>query len=1336
MIKLKNEHNTKKKLNQENFEMNSNHSKNSIFSNISDFHKSHSKILLKDKNNSDNNTDQNENKERKIDKLEEFSDFTKNKTRDFRNFKKQKSSIFPLRTLGTKMYKLDNLSKMKTIEKNIQKKILGISMKIEKESSLIKEKTISQLIKKKIMNQSDNENSSFISKSNVMLKNDKIKSFSTKIINMNYINIEASPKDENKIKDFSCILFSKHKKRKIKKEKFRTLFKKKALYDSFDSEEEEELDKFFISPNNKLIQLLDSLVIISTLFNMVYTPYYLSIVKCFCSKTKSNLYNIYIFIDILYIFDLLFGFFRAYLDFQFKLITNHSHIIRHYLISQFIFDLIQAIPFLSFMIYYCKRANGFYNCTKVNMDSFHFLLLLCCTLKQLKIFKILNIKKNAVYYKLKICISKYDFAEKILDFFIYLIVCVFAIYFFISVHIFIGKHSYPNWIIRAKFQDKELFSLYLISFYYLITTMTTVGYGDIVSSSFNEIIFQLILLSVGIIIYSFIVSSIGNYVKNENHASMKFDKDEAILEGIRISYPNMPFKLYNKIFHHLSARKISQLHCDYNILINSLPYSLKSQVLLAMHQQTIKNFKIFRGYKNTDFILRILKNFIPLFSKKNVLLIHNGELIENIIFVKEGRLSLEASISIKEPCKSIIQYLNKNFIDIDENVVIVSNYETSLNASEFTVKNYKNNFNKAKTVLDSVINYKSKTNLDSSINESNLGKEIGKWDLGGDIFKESNYQFIHIINISKNESYGTVYMFLSKPSPLSLRVKSKNAELLLLRKNEVKDITKRYPNIWTKFFKNSYKNMLSIKSITIHKIKHYWKNLGKEIFNKQIFKKIKKEIKNKIKSKKINNVGTIINIKECSVIKDNIENMQTNVSKTNKLFLSVRSNSRRSSVKSASYKNSKYISFENEENLSPKKSFKSQNNNDKMSYRKSFIPKRNINIIGEQREVKKRFETICGGPTLKNLSSFKKFSSVHYPSKLENTNFSKRKILNKIKKRNIQDLRIEYLKKLKRKIIALKKSKKYYKNLCKSYAHNLNSNPINELNKENKSNANSNYYELFDTKRKRNNYFNIKENEKRKVIQDVRISETSNEKSCASINRAFNLEDMRISSPIQLNFNSKYKNLDEYSLGEYSKNNYLRHKILKFIRIYLANLSKKKKDKEIFVSSVKSFNTGKWGKDLSPLNSNQKEPKFNFYQKKSTFSFIKNSPKNIANNISKKQYVMIYDAIKNTFNLIKKKSHYNRPNTKMKKLGKQISVSNDNSKKKNNENNASKRVVRSLFSINKLSKIDVLKNDDTIVECENESNFGKKYQKDLELFSNVFRNKEIEGSDKDKKCNK
>ena len=98
--------------------------------------------------------------------------------------------------------------------------------------------------------------------------------------------------------------------------------------------------------------------------------------------------------------------------------------------------------------------------------------------------------------------------------------------------------------------------------------MTTVGNGDIVVASFSEVIFQIIILSVGIIVYSWIVSNIGNYVKNESYASMRFNKDGKILEEIRISHQNMPFKLYKQILQHLNARKIRQQQCDSNILIN------------------------------------------------------------------------------------------------------------------------------------------------------------------------------------------------------------------------------------------------------------------------------------------------------------------------------------------------------------------------------------------------------------------------------------------------------------------------------------------------------------------------------------------------------------------------------------------------------------------------------------------------------------------------------------------------------------------------------------------------------------------------------------------------
>ena len=69
-------------------------------------------------------------------------------------------------------------------------------------------------------------------------------------------------------------------------------------------------------------------------------------------------------------------------------------------------------------------------------------------------------------------------------------------------------------------------------------------------------------------------------------------------------------------------------------------------------------------------------------------------------------------------------------------------------------------------------------------------------------------------------------MFLQKPSPLSLRVKSKYSELFLLRKHEAMQISKAYPNVWKKIYRKSYHNMKSIKKLTKRIVIHYCNNYG------------------------------------------------------------------------------------------------------------------------------------------------------------------------------------------------------------------------------------------------------------------------------------------------------------------------------------------------------------------------------------------------------------------------------------------------------------------------------------------------------------------------------
>ena len=58
-------------------------------------------------------------------------------------------------------------------------------------------------------------------------------------------------------------------------------------------------------------------------------------------------------------------------------------------------------------------------------------------------------------------------------------------------------------------------------------------------------------------------------------------------------------------------------------------------------------------------------------------------MIENIMFVKHGRLSLQAAIDIEEPEKSMKHYLNKNFGDISDDLMLLSKYESSNTNSSF-----------------------------------------------------------------------------------------------------------------------------------------------------------------------------------------------------------------------------------------------------------------------------------------------------------------------------------------------------------------------------------------------------------------------------------------------------------------------------------------------------------------------------------------------------------------------------------------------------------------------------------------------------------------------------
>ena len=623
----------------------------------------------------------------------------------------------------------------------------------------------------------------------------------------------------------------------VVKEKSRMLSKMKPLYDSYDDDEsdkEEENYSNILLPSSPIIFALDIFLFLSTFYILFYIPLRMARANCFCSdESKTNKALLY-FIDILYICDFCISFFRAYYNFQLKLVKKNRNIITHYLKSDAFFDFVEAIPIFSLSECLCKSNEEVNYCFKYSMSNFLIILKISTNIKIIKIFKIRNTQRNTTFYFILEVFSENYYFDKLLGNLMDFSFVFLAFHFFVCLNIFLAKQTYPNWLITINTQDQTLLYNYITSSYSLIETLTTVGYGDITCQNMPERIFQIFFLGVGVIAYSYIISAFGNLFKNESQSSIKHSNNMKILEEIRIDYPNMPFKLYNKIYNYIESRSMAEKKLDANMLTNSLPFNLRNVLLLLMHESCIKNFKFFKNCDNSNFIIQVLSKFVPTVSKKSEILVYEGEMIEEIVIVKDGRLSLEAAIDIEEPEESIRNYFNINFqgITTAKEIKKIEEANKKINSSYLMPSKNINDYDSAKFVLNSVVKKQVKYLLNSAYEDTSFldktandkaNKEEDLDFLKNEPIKneQGNYKYIKIIDIRKNENFGGVYMFMRRPSPLSLKVKSKFAELYLLPKKDVFSIAKNYNNIWSKIHKKDFHNMVSIKHQTFSILNKY-----------------------------------------------------------------------------------------------------------------------------------------------------------------------------------------------------------------------------------------------------------------------------------------------------------------------------------------------------------------------------------------------------------------------------------------------------------------------------------------------------------------------------------
>ena len=574
------------------------------------------------------------------------------------------------------------------------------------------------------------------------------------------------------------------------KDQFRMLFKRPPVYDSLLSNEEEYNNQYdhgiiYIRPNSLFKKIFD----ICLIFLFLYDVFINSWLNAYNNGELNYKYDFEIIlnfiIEIFYIIDFLTGFFIAYYNNDEVLITKLDLIIINYLETWCFLDFIMCIPFDSILYFHSKNKIHKYSVSLNNEGNIYYILTF---IRKLKFIKLLSMDGNNYFLSY---LNEFEFFIFYGNIYLYILIFIMLLHNISCIYIIIGKYTFPNWIIQLGLNNDEFVKIYICSLYYIISTVTTVGYGDISTYTCNERLFGIILLIVGIMGYSLTLTNVSSYINKMNSKTEEFENKMKILKDIKENNSLLTLELYEKIRRHIKYQNSEKV--DTRLILDDLPLTLRNNLLLTMYDPVIKNFVFFKNLHYTDFIIQILLKFKPIIAGYGDILFKDGEFIEEVIFIKNGRVSLNVPINL---------YENYNFKTKDE----TNELGEFKNIQKFNIKKI------LKKKMSIKYNENSQNKNDKKNKENKENKEEKK--------------YLQILVLRENEHYGIIHIFLNKRSTLCAKIKSKKAELFYLNKNDCLEISQTYTQIWKKINKKSIVNYFQIENLVQKTLQVYYLSKG------------------------------------------------------------------------------------------------------------------------------------------------------------------------------------------------------------------------------------------------------------------------------------------------------------------------------------------------------------------------------------------------------------------------------------------------------------------------------------------------------------------------------